>query len=286
MNAKPGRNDPCPCGSGKKFKKCCGAPTIDYDPPTLDPGKIEGTNDGRIASDAPLLQNVPNIFIATPWNHRVISTGFCSSMINLALTLPFPAHFSAFSARNTQDARNAICVSALQEHYSHILMIDADQYVDNDTFGRLWKILEEYGHDNTIASAWATIRGGPFKGNTSILVEAEGGLAAVDSATLPKETFRAYSVGTPGMLFSTRVLEKIQPPWFAELYIIDRELAAIEGSSGTGEEDEDPDEVKVYWPLERMMSHDFVFGIRMTEAGVNIMIDPECKLPHEMVETI
>jgi hypothetical protein len=24
-NAKPGRNDPCPCGSGKKFKKCCGA---------------------------------------------------------------------------------------------------------------------------------------------------------------------------------------------------------------------------------------------------------------------
>jgi preprotein translocase subunit SecA len=24
---KVGRNDPCPCGSGKKFKKCCGAPT-------------------------------------------------------------------------------------------------------------------------------------------------------------------------------------------------------------------------------------------------------------------
>jgi len=22
--AKPGRNEPCPCGSGKKFKKCCG----------------------------------------------------------------------------------------------------------------------------------------------------------------------------------------------------------------------------------------------------------------------
>ena len=24
-NAKVGRNEPCPCGSGKKFKKCCGA---------------------------------------------------------------------------------------------------------------------------------------------------------------------------------------------------------------------------------------------------------------------
>ncbi|MCX7899518.1 MAG: YchJ family protein [Methylocystis sp.] len=23
--AQPGRNDPCPCGSGAKFKKCCGA---------------------------------------------------------------------------------------------------------------------------------------------------------------------------------------------------------------------------------------------------------------------
>ena len=23
--AKSGRNDPCPCGSGKKYKKCCGA---------------------------------------------------------------------------------------------------------------------------------------------------------------------------------------------------------------------------------------------------------------------
>ena len=25
VGPKAGRNDPCPCGSGKKFKKCCGA---------------------------------------------------------------------------------------------------------------------------------------------------------------------------------------------------------------------------------------------------------------------
>jgi preprotein translocase subunit SecA len=24
QRAKVGRNDPCPCGSGKKYKKCCG----------------------------------------------------------------------------------------------------------------------------------------------------------------------------------------------------------------------------------------------------------------------
>ena len=23
-----GRNDPCPCGSGKKYKKCCGRPGV------------------------------------------------------------------------------------------------------------------------------------------------------------------------------------------------------------------------------------------------------------------
>jgi uncharacterized protein len=26
--AKIGRNDPCPCGSGKKYKKCCGGATV------------------------------------------------------------------------------------------------------------------------------------------------------------------------------------------------------------------------------------------------------------------
>jgi uncharacterized protein len=27
MQPKVGRNEACPCGSGKKFKKCCGGPT-------------------------------------------------------------------------------------------------------------------------------------------------------------------------------------------------------------------------------------------------------------------
>jgi hypothetical protein len=38
MPTKPGRNDPCPCGSGKKYKRCC----IDKDPPTpLRPVRAE-----------------------------------------------------------------------------------------------------------------------------------------------------------------------------------------------------------------------------------------------------
>ena len=26
--ARVGRNDPCPCGSGKKYKKCCGVGVV------------------------------------------------------------------------------------------------------------------------------------------------------------------------------------------------------------------------------------------------------------------
>jgi len=39
-----GRNDPCPCGSGKKYKKCCAGKASDTAPganePTLDPGQL------------------------------------------------------------------------------------------------------------------------------------------------------------------------------------------------------------------------------------------------------
>jgi uncharacterized protein len=28
ISSKVGRNEQCPCGSGKKFKKCCGAATV------------------------------------------------------------------------------------------------------------------------------------------------------------------------------------------------------------------------------------------------------------------
>lgn len=32
---KPGRNDPCPCGSGKKYKKCCQDKDNGYIPPII-----------------------------------------------------------------------------------------------------------------------------------------------------------------------------------------------------------------------------------------------------------
>jgi tetratricopeptide (TPR) repeat protein len=51
---KPGRNDPCPCGSGKKFKRCCGLEPVSAPLPSI-PNPIETgalvalINEGRLS---------------------------------------------------------------------------------------------------------------------------------------------------------------------------------------------------------------------------------------------
>lgn len=40
---KPSRNQPCPCGSGKKYKRCCGKaviPDFKHTPPAPPPGSL------------------------------------------------------------------------------------------------------------------------------------------------------------------------------------------------------------------------------------------------------
>jgi SEC-C motif len=44
--AKPGRNDPCPCGSGKKYKKCC----LPKDEATADAAHAHGDDEIAVAS--------------------------------------------------------------------------------------------------------------------------------------------------------------------------------------------------------------------------------------------
>jgi hypothetical protein len=101
---------------------------------------------GKGEESAPLMAGVPNILIATPWSHYQVSSAYAASMINMALNMPFPANFALYQARHTADARNAICMDAIEQGYTHIMMVDADQRVDNDTFNRLWTILEGQGH--------------------------------------------------------------------------------------------------------------------------------------------
>jgi hypothetical protein len=49
---KVGRNEPCPCGSGKKYKKCCGAPVSEEEDERLSPPPAPG-------KDAPARIEVP-----------------------------------------------------------------------------------------------------------------------------------------------------------------------------------------------------------------------------------
>jgi hypothetical protein len=51
MNKEVGRNDPCSCGSGKKYKKCCGAHAIGRHVAKVIPtGDLQSSLLGRISA--------------------------------------------------------------------------------------------------------------------------------------------------------------------------------------------------------------------------------------------
>src|SRR3979490_3054381 len=56
-SAKVGRNEPCPCGSGKKYKRCCADPEAGGEPDGFpagrfryEPGSYGGPQDGYMPS--------------------------------------------------------------------------------------------------------------------------------------------------------------------------------------------------------------------------------------------
>jgi len=53
MSRKVGRNDPCPCGSGKKYKKCCGLKETHE--PLIPPSLLTGTSSDDYLQVIPLL---------------------------------------------------------------------------------------------------------------------------------------------------------------------------------------------------------------------------------------
>ena len=50
-----GRNEPCPCGSGKKYKRCCGAPKTD--PLELAAGAVRAAQDSAETKVVRLLRH-------------------------------------------------------------------------------------------------------------------------------------------------------------------------------------------------------------------------------------
>src|SRR5947209_120182 len=62
MSGKVGRNDPCPCGSGKKFKRCCSDVPRQPEGSRAQPGSLAWTPDLTLlvdTSEGPMLRRVP-----------------------------------------------------------------------------------------------------------------------------------------------------------------------------------------------------------------------------------
>jgi hypothetical protein len=61
---KPGRNDPCPCGSGKKFKKCC---EMQPAPKKINAQLLSGDSATKVSSlffkKSPPKEEPPNVIL-------------------------------------------------------------------------------------------------------------------------------------------------------------------------------------------------------------------------------
>ena len=216
---------------------------------------------------------MPKILIGTPWNIDFISTGFCEHLRNMIV--PYPTWFKVIRARNIPDARNALCLLAVENEFTHIMMIDADQRAPQDCFLKLWAVLEEHGHDKTIAAGWATIKSGNFAGQSCVFESKDGELRPLDPSGFGDSPFPAYAVGTACLLFDTQLLERLTPPWFSDLYVIREEEKFVEGEHSD-----------IFWPVEYRFGQDVTFSLRMRGAGMTIMVEPKVKLPHEIIGTL
>jgi hypothetical protein len=154
------------------------------------------------------------------------------------------------------------------------MMIDADQYVPQDAFVRLWNILEKEGHDKAIAYGWTILKTGEFAGKPGVFKVQGGKLRSIEDLQSRDEPLSVDAIGTSCLLFSVRILERIPPPYFADVFVL-RE------NQGWKTDD------NVIWvPTHYAVGQDISFSKRMREAGVKIIVDPKVKLPHEVVGAI
>jgi len=92
--SKTGRNDPCPCGSGKKYKKCCGASGNDTPIPAPraparpgSPGRWTGTDKHGLSPDPPAR---PGSGALAPIRRASAAGGVPASTPSPAIILPSP----------------------------------------------------------------------------------------------------------------------------------------------------------------------------------------------------
>lgn len=208
------------------------------------------------------------ILIGIPWNVDYISTKFSIALRNIEI--PYENECIDFAGRTNPERANAICRHALANDFSHVMIIDTDQIAPKISFISLWNILEEYGHERTIAFGWAICKKGQFEGKPSIFRKSKKGFHSIDIQEDHRKPFEVDASGCPCLLFSTEVLRKLDPPFFADLHLIRQQ-----------------DKQDAEWLFtDFAMSPDFLFSVRAKVAGVALICDPQLKLAHEKMITI
>ena len=98
-----GRNERCPCGSGKKFKKCCGGPQA---APGAGPAAVIGAT-GLFGAEAALLSSLLDSFVrsAKPRTYRIMPHAEAAALGSVAernqvywREILYRAHFGACTA--------------------------------------------------------------------------------------------------------------------------------------------------------------------------------------------
>ena len=111
-NTKIGRNDPCPCGSGKKFKKCCGAKGISK--PTDRPDQYARQHNIKLktSADVEIIRRAGQIALHTLDKvEAIIRPGITTEEINTLVHEDTLAHHARPAPLNYRGFPKSVCVS-------------------------------------------------------------------------------------------------------------------------------------------------------------------------------
>lgn len=129
---KPGRNDPCPCGSGKKYKKCCMNKKHDAESFILGLNKLYA------------LVKTINTELITKSNKSDYSLADFTDAIDLAITSNALSLIKAVMQDNFCSITNLLNIRNIIEHYVLLLMDESGDISDTqkELFNEQYKLVE------------------------------------------------------------------------------------------------------------------------------------------------
>lgn len=111
-NTKIGRNDPCPCGSGKKFKKCCGARGISKPADRPDQYARQHNIKLKTSADVEIIRRAGQIALHTLDKvEAIIRPGITTEEINTLVHEDTLAHQALPAPLNYRGFPKSVCVS-------------------------------------------------------------------------------------------------------------------------------------------------------------------------------